>query len=90
GAANNQLAAPQVAQALHERGILYVPDSALNAGGIINVAREIAGIGDPKWVEERLSGMLANIGEILHEASERNVSPSLVADEFAQRRLASA
>lgn len=90
GAANNQLADKRVAQALHERGILYVPDYALNAGGIINVAREIAGISDPKWVEGRLKGMVANIGEILREASERDVSPNAIAEEFAQRRLASA
>jgi leucine dehydrogenase len=90
GAANNQLAGPCIAQALHERGILYVPDYALNAGGIINVAREIAGINDPNWVEARLKGMLANIGAILREAYERDVSPSVVADEFARRRLAAA
>jgi leucine dehydrogenase len=90
GAANNQLADERVAQALHERGILYVPDYALNAGGIINVAREIAGIRDPKWVEARLAGMLANIDAILREASERDVSPDAIAEEFAQRRLAAA
>jgi leucine dehydrogenase len=88
GAANNQLAGPGIAQALHERGILYVPDYALNAGGIINVAREIAGISDPNWVEERFAGMLANIDEILREASERDVSPDAIAAEFARRRLA--
>jgi leucine dehydrogenase len=89
GAANNQLAGAQDAQALHERGILYVPDYALNAGGIINVAREIAGIADPGWVEQKLGGMLANIDAILREASQRGISPNVVAEEFALRRLAS-
>jgi leucine dehydrogenase len=90
GAANNQLARPEDAHALHERGILYVPDYALNAGGIINVAREIAGISEPGWVETKLAGMRTNIAEILREAAERDVSPNVIAEMFARRRLAAA
>ncbi len=37
GAANNQLATPQMADALRERGILYAPDYVINAGGIIHI-----------------------------------------------------
>jgi leucine dehydrogenase len=88
GAANNQLARPQDAQALHERGILYVPDYVLNAGGIINVSSEIAGLGDPKWVDRKLSGMAENLAEILREAGERNVFFHEIAEEFARQRLA--
>ncbi len=90
GAANNQLATAEDANRLHRRGILYVPDFALNAGGIINVAREIAGIADPAWVDAKLQGMLANIDVILREAQERGVSPQAIAEEFARRRLAAA
>ena len=90
GAANNQLARPEDAAALHERGILYVPDYVLNAGGIINVASEIAGLGDPEWVEKKLSGMIENISQILAEAGARGVSPYEIAEEFARRRLAAA
>ena len=36
GAANNQLAEDRHGAALVERGILYAPDYAINAGGIIN------------------------------------------------------
>jgi leucine dehydrogenase len=39
GAANNVLAEDRHADALHERGILYVPDFVLNAGGVIRGAR---------------------------------------------------
>jgi glutamate dehydrogenase/leucine dehydrogenase len=38
GAANNPLALPSVAQALADRGILYVPDFLANAGGLIYLA----------------------------------------------------
>lgn len=40
GAANNQLATPGVAQALAQRGILFVPDYIANAGGLIQVGDE--------------------------------------------------
>jgi leucine dehydrogenase len=41
GGANNQLATPETARRLHQRGILYAPDYVINAGGIINVAPNI-------------------------------------------------
>lgn len=40
GAANNQLATPHDEDALAKKGILYVPDYAINAGGVIAVAYE--------------------------------------------------
>jgi leucine dehydrogenase len=43
GAANNQLAEPRHGDDLHARGILYAPDYAINAGGLINVAQEVKG-----------------------------------------------
>ena len=43
GAANNQLARPQVADTLASAGVLYVPDFLANAGGIINIAEESHG-----------------------------------------------
>lgn len=88
GAANNQLARPEHADALHARGVLYVPDFALNAGGIINVAREIEGRTDAGWLTEKLGAMVANIETILREAADRGVSPNGVAEAFARRRLA--
>ncbi len=60
GSANNQLKSGVAGRVLAERGILYVPDFMVNAGGLITVAneylygeleeaklkREIEGIGD--------------------------------------------
>lgn len=36
GSANNQLLKPEHGKELQERGILYIPDYAINAGGVIN------------------------------------------------------
>src|SRR6185503_5208340 len=43
GAANNQLAEPHHGDDLNARGILYAPDYAINAGGLVNVAAEVVG-----------------------------------------------
>src|SRR3546814_4594612 len=43
GAANNQLASNAVGDEVVKRGILYAPDYAVNAGGVMNVALEITG-----------------------------------------------
>ena len=43
GAANNQLATEKDGESLLQRGILYAPDFAINAGGVINIAHEREG-----------------------------------------------
>ncbi len=90
GAANNQLEEAADAGRLLARDILYVPDFAINAGGIISVAREIGGVDDPGWVEARMKQLDSNIAAILREAYERSVSPQDVAVAFAERRLGAA
>src|SRR5262249_238220 len=41
GAANNQLASPEIGRELFRREVVYGPDFVVNAGGIINVASEV-------------------------------------------------
>ena len=43
GAANNQLATTAIGDEVEKRGILYAPDYAVNAGGVMNVSLEIDG-----------------------------------------------
>src|SRR3546814_7738682 len=47
GSANNQLAEARHGATLARRGVLYAPDYAINAGGIINVAHEATRTGRP-------------------------------------------
>src|SRR5690606_33962879 len=42
GSANNQLAEHGDAHLLRKKGVLYAPDYVINAGGLINVAAELA------------------------------------------------
>ena len=87
GAANNQLASPDMGEACRQRGILYVPDYVLNAGGIINVAAEVSGNYDPKWVESKLDALEATLTEIFLQAANTGVSTDEVANEMARARL---
>src|SRR6201999_3997363 len=62
GAANNQLAEPRHGDDLHARGILYAPDYAINAGGLVNVAQEVKGY-DAKVARERTMKIFDTIWE---------------------------
>lgn len=87
GAANNQLASEGLGRMLLLKGILYVPDYAANAGGIINIAGEVTGRYDKTWVAQKLDGLEATVGSII-ALSERHWRPtSQVADELARARL---
>jgi leucine dehydrogenase len=68
GAANNQLAAPDVADQLLEQGILWAPDFVANAGGIINIAVELEPGG---YDAARARARTAEIGDTLRAIYDR-------------------
>ncbi|MGB6229806.1 MAG: Glu/Leu/Phe/Val dehydrogenase [Litorimonas sp.] len=88
GAANNQLRAPDMAEALKARGILYAPDYVLNAGGIINVAAEVSGDYDPDWVRGKLDQLEDTLDEVFDRAAREDRTTASVADEMARERMA--
>jgi leucine dehydrogenase len=93
GAANNQLAEPRHGEALHARGVVYAPDYAINAGGLVNVAAEHAGHSTGKGYDEKASRekVLAihdTILEIVERAKATNVPSYRVADQIVEERLA--
>jgi leucine dehydrogenase len=85
GAANNQLATLEDGDRLHERGVLYLPDFLVNAGGIISAAREYLGTGG----ERAVLGEIALIGGRVAELLERSTgqAPARVAQAWAQEKL---
>jgi leucine dehydrogenase len=90
GSANNQLADPDAAEQLHERGILYAPDYVINAGGVI----AIVGLEQLGWSSSELDAGLAEIAATLREvyarADERGISTAAAADVLVDERLAAA
>src|SRR5262245_3946372 len=79
GAANNQLAVPRNGDDLHARGILYAPDYAINAGGLVNVAQEVLGY-DEKKARERTLQIYDTIWEIADRSQKLRAPTYRVAD----------
>jgi leucine dehydrogenase len=89
GAANNQLTHESLADELAARGVLYAPDFIANAGGLMNVYRELRGY-DEDWAREHAGRIEATMGAILATAEERKLTPLAAAYEIARERLAGA
>jgi leucine dehydrogenase len=89
GAANNQLAEPRHGDDLHARGILYAPDYAINAGGLINVAQEARGY-DPKIAREKTLKIYDTILDICERSKKLAAPTHKVADMLAEEKLGAA
>jgi len=87
GAANNQLADENVhGPMLVQKGIIYVPDFLINAGGIINISIELDG-----YNRERALKTVAKIYnrtlEIFDLAEKENIHTQLAAMRLAEKRI---
>jgi leucine dehydrogenase len=87
GAANNQLAGPEDADRLAERGILYAPDFVVNAGGVLH----LAGYERLGWSREEIAARLAGIGGtlelVLERAAAEGITPQAAATALARQRV---
>ncbi len=86
GAANNQLLEDEHAKELHDAGILYAPDYAINPGGIITVACEIGG-----YSREAAMDMTANVYDtmtnVIAKSKADGVTTAQAADRLAEERI---
>ena len=87
GAANNQLAEPRHGDDLHARGILYAPDYAINAGGLINVAQEVLGY-DAKLAREKTLKLFDTIWDIAERSQKLHAPTYKVTDIIVEEKLA--
>lgn len=74
-------------QALHERGVLVLPDFIANAGGVICAAMEYAGASEKtafQVIEEKIR---ANTGEVLRAVKEEGLLPRAAARRMAEQRV---
>jgi leucine dehydrogenase len=86
GGANNQLLEERHGDELEKRGILYAPDYAAYAGGIINGCRELLGWGASQSlakVDEIYDTVLA----IFRTAQAEGIPTYKAADRLAEKRL---
>jgi glutamate dehydrogenase/leucine dehydrogenase len=89
GAANNQLATPEMAIELAKRDIVYAPDYIINAGGLINVADELQGY-DAQRARDHAQRIRETLDEIFALAERDGVTPAEAADTICAARIASA
>jgi leucine dehydrogenase len=85
GSANNQLLEDRHGDALHELGILYVPDYVANAGGVIHGCRELLGWSE-KQAKERVHRIYDTVLNIL-ETAGCGSPPFRVANQLAEHKL---
>jgi len=87
GPANNQLANDEAGNELERLGILYAPDYAVNAGGLMNVSIEFEG-----WNHERALRMTRtiyyNVSRIFKIAERDGIPTWQAADRMAEERIA--
>lgn len=87
GAANDLLATPELAARMAARGITYVPDFLVNAGGVVHIHALRAG-----WDEARLTSAVLSIGDrvarALRNARIAGRTPAAEATDVARARIA--
>ena len=86
GTANNQLASHAVGDELYKRGVLWAPDYAVNAGGVMNVSLEIDGYNRERAMR-LIRSIYHNLGKIFDQSERDEVSPQRAADRIAESRL---
>ncbi|HEX7338499.1 MAG TPA: Glu/Leu/Phe/Val dehydrogenase dimerization domain-containing protein [Rhodanobacteraceae bacterium] len=86
GPANNQLSSDAIGDELTRRGVLYAPDYAVNAGGVMNVSLEIDG-----YNRERAMRMMRtiyyNLGRVYEIADRDGIATWKAADRMAEERI---
>jgi len=87
GPANNQLAESQVADALHARGIAWVPDYIVSAGGVIHAITVELDMRSEDEAEQRVGRIEDTVTGLLQSADKRGVTLAAVAEELVRARL---
>ena len=88
GAANNVFASDAAAITMHRRGVLVVPDFVANAGALIQGA--LWNLNQERVGPERVRRIGDTARQILTQARQQDVPPSVLAVRVAEQRLAAA
>ncbi|HIP37236.1 MAG TPA: Glu/Leu/Phe/Val dehydrogenase [Crocinitomix sp.] len=89
GAANNQLANENI-QGIEvmKKGMIYVPDFMLNAGGVINCYAEVKGLSS-EWAMAKAEDIYNTTLDILNRSKSENVPTYQIANQMAEERIES-
>ncbi len=87
GAANNQLQNEAVhGKAVMQKGMIYAPDFALNAGGVINCYSEVKGLSS-QWAMDKAEEIYTTISNIVSRSASENVPTYQIANRMAEERI---
>ncbi len=89
GAANNQLADETVhGEIVKDKGIIYVPDFMLNAGGVINCYAEVKGL-SAEWAMGKAEEIYDTSLNIINRSVADDAATYKIANKMAEERIAS-
>jgi len=89
GSANNQLENSQVGNLLHKLGILYIPDYAINAGGLISVVDEYEHKNSNSTrLSKKVRGIKKTIQRIISASKRQKEATNIIADAMAEKIFA--
>ena len=87
GASNNQLRDEQAdATRLSDKNILYAPDFVINAGGLMNVAKELEGYNQERALKQA-EGIYVIMKRVLERANKDNIRTFRAANNLAMERI---
>lgn len=87
GAANNQLKTESIhGQAVMDKGIIYAPDFALNAGGVINCYVEVEEL-STEWALNKADEIYTTIYDIVNRSQKEGVPTYQIASKMAEERI---
>ena len=87
GAANNQLKDENIhGKTLLEKDILYAPDFAVNAGGVINCFSEVEGLSS-EWALKKAEDIYHTIFDIVKRSEDENIPSHIIAMQMAQEKI---
>lgn len=87
GASNNQLMQEDIhGRLVMEKGIIYAPDFALNAGGVINCYSEVKGLSS-QWAMSKAEEIYDTIGNIIKRSKSENIPSYQIANKMAEERI---
>ena len=87
GAANNQLQKESIhGEAVKSKGIIYVPDYMLNAGGVINCFAEVKNL-SPKWAMDKAEDIYDTSLNIINRSIKSGEPTYKIANDMAEERI---
>jgi leucine dehydrogenase len=87
GAANNQLKNESIhGAAVMNKGIIYAPDYAINAGGVINCFSEVHGLSS-EWAHTKAEEIYQTIFNIISRSQKEKLPTYQIANAIAEERI---